>query len=572
MIWPQARRVVGELSGKKKAKPGQIEGATAEERVNKWYSHFKELLGEPPVVEDEEEDIPEIYTDLGIDDGPFSMEELTKVKKSLRLGKSSGPDGLPAEIYKCCELDEILLDICNEALVNNKRPEEWSVSDIIPVPKKGNLTKPGNYRGISLTCIASKIYNKLILNRIRTAIDPKLRNNQNGFRAKRSTVSQILALRRIIEEVKKHNLTAVMTFIDFKKAFDSIHRGKMLKILQAYGVPPQLLQAIELMYADTRAKVRTPDGDTEEFSIKAGVLQRDTLAPFLFIIMLDYALRKATDDHEHLGFTITPRKSRRTKAVTLTDLDFADDIGLISDQISQAQELLLRVENECQKVGLHLNSKKTEYMTFNIRDHQPLTTKDGSKLERQPDFKYLGAWVNDSEADIKVRKALAWKALHDMRKIWRSTLSKELRIRYFRATVETILLYGCESWTLTTATAKALDGCYTRMLRMALNVSWKDKIPNQELYAGLPKVTDTVRSRRLKLAGHCYRHQELLAGQVVLWEPTHGRVGRGRPRITFVDTLRKDIGVTTVGELASCMQDRDGWRRRFRFRLDSRRK
>ena len=85
--------------------------------------------------------------------------------------------------------------------------------------------------------------------------------------------------------------------------------------------------------------------------------------------MLDYALRKVTDNHEHLEFTITPKKSRRTKAVMLTDLDFADDIVLISDQISLAQELLIRVESECQKVGFHLNSKKSEYITFNTRGH-----------------------------------------------------------------------------------------------------------------------------------------------------------------------------------------------------------
>ena len=105
-----------------------------------------------------------------------------------------------------------------------------------------------------------------------------------------------------------------------------------------------------------------------------------------------------------------------------------------------------------------------------------------------------------------------------------------------------------------------------------MNVSWRDKTANQELYAGLPKVTDTIRSRRLKLAGHCYRHQELLAGQVVLWEPAHGRVGSGCLHITFVDTLKKDIGVATVGELASCMQDRwmDGWHHRFWFQLNSR--
>ena len=90
-----------------------------------------------------------------------------------------------------------------------------------------------------------KMYNRLILNRIRSVIDLKLRIYQNGFRSKRTTVAQILTLRRIIAGVKENNLSAIITFIDFKKAFDSIHRGKMMQILRVYGIPPNLLRAIE---------------------------------------------------------------------------------------------------------------------------------------------------------------------------------------------------------------------------------------------------------------------------------------------------------------------------------------
>ena len=124
--------------------------------------------------------------------------------------------------------------------------------NIIPVPKSGDLTNTNNYRGISLICIIAKIYNRLILNRIRSVIDPKLRFNQNGFRPKRSTVAQVLAIRRIIEGVKANQLPAAITFIDFSKAFDTIRRGKMIEILKAYAIPPTLLWAIEAMYTNTQ--------------------------------------------------------------------------------------------------------------------------------------------------------------------------------------------------------------------------------------------------------------------------------------------------------------------------------
>ena len=116
----------------------------------------------------------------------------------------------------------------------------------------------------------------------------------------------------------------------------------MVKILRAYGIPPTILRAIEKMYTNTQAKVITPDGETEQFEITAGVLQGDTLAPFLFIIVLDFALRRAIEGkEEELGFTLTPRRSRRHPK-TLTDLNFADDISLLSYAVNQAQELQLR--------------------------------------------------------------------------------------------------------------------------------------------------------------------------------------------------------------------------------------
>ena len=128
----------------------------------------------------------------------------------------------------------------------------------------------------------------------------------------------------------------------------------MISILKAYGIPHNILRAIETMYAGTSARVLTPDGETELFKITAGVLQGDTLAPYLFIIVLDYALRMALKNgkEEELGFTITPRRSSRNPKQALSDLDFADDIALLSDEIVHAEELLHRVEHQCRKVGL----------------------------------------------------------------------------------------------------------------------------------------------------------------------------------------------------------------------------
>ena len=87
-------------------------------------------------------------------------------------------------------------------------------------------------------------------------------------------------------------------FVDFSKAFDSVHRGMMLKILKAYGIPPEIVQAIAKLYEGTRARVVSPDGETDYFSVLAGVLQGDTLVPYPFAIVVDYLMRKAINGME----------------------------------------------------------------------------------------------------------------------------------------------------------------------------------------------------------------------------------------------------------------------------------
>ena len=119
----------------------------------------------------------------------------------------------------------------------------------------------------------------------------------------------------------------------------------------------------------------TLDGETSWFKILCGVLQGDTLAPFFFIIVLDYALSTAICGREaELGFTITPRRSRRYPAVAQTDLDFVDDIALLSNELVQAQELLNIVELQVKKIGLSVNVKKTKFISYNLSGIPSLTT------------------------------------------------------------------------------------------------------------------------------------------------------------------------------------------------------
>ena len=162
-------------------------------------------------------------------------------------------------------------------------------------PKKGDTVLAKNYRGITLTSIAAKIYNALLRDRIEPKIDNILRENQNGFRRNRYMTSQLLTIRSILEGVRAKKLQATILFVDFTKAFDSIHRGKMEEIILAYGLPKETVAAIMILYRNTKVKVGSPDGDTDYFDIVAGVLQGDTLTPYLFIICLLYVRRTSID-------------------------------------------------------------------------------------------------------------------------------------------------------------------------------------------------------------------------------------------------------------------------------------
>ena len=432
---------------------------------------------------------------------------------------------------------------------------------ILPFPKKGDLGLAKNYRGITLTSIAAKIYNALLPNRIEPKIDNILRKNQNGFWRNRSTTSQILlTIRRILEGVRAKNLQATLLFVDFTKAFDSIHRGKMELILLAYGLPKETVAAIMVLYKNTKVKVRSPDGDTEYFNIVAGVLQGDTLTPYLFIIYLDYVLRASIDKIRENGFELTKKRSKRYPAKTITDADYADyadDIALLANTPNQAETLLHSLERAAAGIGLHVNAHKTEYMCYNQTGN--ITTLDGASLRLVDKFTYLESSVSSIENDIDTRLTKAWTAIDRLSIIWKSDLTDEMKRSFFQAAVVSILLYGCTTWTLTKRLEKKLVGNCTRMLREILNKSWRQHPTRRQLYGHLPPITKTIQVRRARHAGHCWRSKDELVRDVLLWTPTYGQAKAGRLARTYIQQLCEDTGCNPE-DLPEAMNDREKWR------------
>ena len=229
-------KLINKITGRKLSKSCIIKTRNKEDRLTIWYEFFKKLLGDKHDINSTE--IKGIYPEtLDISVGYFTNSEYTKVKNNLIDSKATGTDGIPPEVFKYTNLDDIILKFVNQMLIQNKKPAQWSKCDIVTIPKSGNLEEVGNYREIALSAVIAKIINKMLLNRIQPYIYPLLRPNKNGFRSGRFTMAHILTLRRLIEGIKSLDLKAVIIVVDFKKAFDSIDRGKMVNILAAYGIP-----------------------------------------------------------------------------------------------------------------------------------------------------------------------------------------------------------------------------------------------------------------------------------------------------------------------------------------------
>ena len=200
--------------------------------------------------------------------------------------------------------------------------------------------------------------------------------------------------------MRKYNKELTLCFVDFRKAFDSVSRQAIFVILPLYGIPEPIVEAIKSLYINAEATVITPYGETEFFEITAGVLQGDTLAPFIFIIVLDYILRLSLDNLNDRGLQIQPRRSRRHPAQHLTDLDFADDLALITELVEDAEALLQSLERGAALIGLYCNKSKTEYINTTESSHN-LKSLSGGTIKRVQDITYLGAWIMNSENDYK---------------------------------------------------------------------------------------------------------------------------------------------------------------------------
>ena len=204
---------------------------------------------------------------------------------------------------------------------------------------------------------------------------------------------------------------------------------------------PQVQSIIQQLYDNSSCQVIHEGKLTDTFQVQTGVRQGCLLSPTIFLLVVDWIMKQTT----------TNKKTSIQWAFTkqLEDLEFADDISLLSHRHQVAQEKLSRLAEEAEKTDLNINIKKTEVMRINNKKQDPITLHD-EDLKEVEKFVYLGSVVSKdggTDEDVKSRINKARHAFNTLRPIWKSSaLSLHNKIRIFNTNVKCVLLYGSETW------------------------------------------------------------------------------------------------------------------------------
>ena len=197
------------------------------------------------------------------------------------------------------------------------------------------------------------------------------------------------------------------------------------------------------------------------------------LSPFLFILVIDWVMKTATKEKQN-GI-------QWTMLTQLDDLDFADDLALLSHSHRQMQDKTTELALISAQVGLKINKRKTKIMRTNATCETPIML-EGETLEEVKDFRYLGSIVDThggTEADVKKRISKARVAFHLLRNVWKSkVIGETTKIRLFNTNVKSVLLYGEETWRINKTTLIRIQTFVHHYLR----IHWMNRVSNKDLW------------------------------------------------------------------------------------------
>ena len=332
----------------------------------------------------------------------ITNEDVKRIIKNMKGGKAPGPDGIKIEIYK--ELVEN--DICLQKLTSclqeeynrNQKPNSWKTSKTKMIPK---TTKPlvKDLRPIALTDVSYKIFMALIRDDIENHLleNNLLKETQAGFTKESRIEDNLFILQYCVEDTYKQKKPLVVISIDYKKAFDSINRGKMIDVMKKYKICSRVIDIITEIYSGDFTEICLREELKEIVEITSGIRQGCTGTTVLFKL-ITYIIMEALEK---------AKKGFKNDLFMLSSLFFADDGLLMSETIKAAENIIRMVTDISKECGLELNKNKSSIIIFNIKD-QPQEIEGISVTDK---IKYLGVSIDNKKNLFKShRKEILNKA------------------------------------------------------------------------------------------------------------------------------------------------------------------
>ncbi|CAH1233287.1 Hypp666 [Branchiostoma lanceolatum] len=498
----------------------------------RWKEHFSKLLNRPSTVDQTVlEQIPQrtVREDLDL---PPSEEEVRTAIKQMNSGKAPGREGIPAELYK------------------------------------------------SLGTEAFKAFHALITN----ISEISLPEAQCGFRPGRSTTDMVFAVRQVQEKCIEQHMDLYAVFIDLTKAFDSINREALWSTLTKLGCPRKFTTLIKLFHENMTGQILTDADYSASFNITTGVKQACVLAPVLFNLYFTQVLLHTVKDLD-LGVYIKYRSdgsvfdlrrlTARTKTVEklIQEALFADDCALMAHRENHLQVIVDRFLEASKMFGLTISLGKTVVLVQpapNTTRPLPNITIDTTQLKCVEHFPYLGSTISadgslDREVSTRIQKASQALGRLRVKVLQQRGIKLTTKIKIYKAVVLTSLLYGCESWTLYRRHVKQLEQFHMRSLRRIMDISWQDRVTNQQVLdlAQCTSVKAIVLKSQLRWTGHVIRmSDDRIPRQLMYGELKLGFRKRGRPKLRYKDTLKNNLKWCGIkpSKLESMATDRTAWR------------
>ena len=357
-----------------------------------------------------------------------------------------------------------------------------------------------------------------------------------------------------------------LAFIDLTKAFDSVNRVALFKVLKLYGIHSKLVALMEDLHSGTEALIKLEDKLSSNIRVHNGVRQGCVLAPLVFNIFMDFIVRKTLDTlppdcgaqwmwrSSFLGVEVTGGEAIIDVPISL--LMYADDLTLMSTSPDGLKEMLVTMDTMTLEYGLRINASKTKVMS--IWKNLPNTKNDGAHplanihLSGGPvqvvnEFKYLGGILQSDgsmEAEISARQKKALYAFKQMEGVWRNpNLSIAHKILIYKTFIIPHFLYGAETWNSTMQQENILERAHSSCLRSILRVTKHDRHSNQHVRKAckIQSLGAMLTAARLRWIGHVARMEDDRYPKAAMFGEMHGKTGKGRPFIRFSDVAKRAI-------------------------------